>query len=105
MQLIVYSDAVNPAHWSIYIIPPGRQSGTLIHVVSSYYGGFMHEVKPYDEGNSRSRREKFFLGEFDERYISNVVSTAQGIDANREGCGLTPDIVSRTLFHLWPFLF
>jgi hypothetical protein len=65
----------------------------------------MHEVKPYDEGNSRSRREKFFLGEFDERYISNVVSTAQGIDANREGCGLTPDIVSRTLFHLWPFLF
>ena len=65
----------------------------------------MHEIKPYNEGNSRSRREKFVLGELDERYISSVVSTAQGIDANGDGCNLAPNVVSRTLFHFSPFLF
>ena len=35
MYLIVYKDAVNPAHWSIFVTQPGSERvGTLIHVKS-----------------------------------------------------------------------
>ena len=101
MYLIVYKDAVNPAHWSIFVTQPGSERvGTLIHVKSSLYGGFEHEVKFYNEETSRSQRQKIEIGRLDERHVPRLSSTAMAIDANGVGCNLPMDVVSRTLFHV-----
>lgn len=69
----------------------------MIQVKASYYGGFEHDINPHTEGLSQSTREKLFLGEFDESYMQNVVSTAWSVDANGVGCNLPPQAVSRSL--------
>lgn len=95
--LIVYSDAVNPAHWSSYFVPKGGATGTTIEVKAHFLGGFERLVKPFADGLSGSLHEKFLLGEFDESSFQTAVSTAGTIDANGVGCDLSPQVVSRSL--------
>ena len=94
IYLIVYKDAVNLAHWALFVPYLGSNVvGDMIHVKSSHYGGFEHEIKRnYDEEHSRSRREKRLLAQIANHHVPRLAQIALSIDANGVGCNLPPHV-------------
>lgn len=101
ISLVVFNNPISLAHWSIYLLPQGSTTGTKIHIRGLPLGGFELEITACNESDSRSRREKFHLGNLDMRALPRVKSIAQGIDANGAGHDLTSDQVSRTFLSVF----